>query len=53
MLTLADFPDTQPDTIPGLVYSPQWHREQEMQERAWLDDYAQWGLNIGARFVQD
>jgi hypothetical protein len=53
MLTLADFPDTQPDTIPGLAYSIEWHREQEAMERAWLDDYARWGLDLGARVVQD
>lgn len=40
MLALADPPDTQPDLIPGLTYSPEWHREQEADERAWLDDYA-------------
>lgn len=39
MLATADLPDTQPETIPGLVYSPEWHREQEQEERAWLDDY--------------
>lgn len=33
-------PDTQTDTIPGLVYSPEWHRQQEDEERAWLDDHA-------------
>lgn len=32
-------PDTQTDLIPGLAYPPEWHREQEATEQAWLDDY--------------
>lgn len=42
MLALADPPDTQPDLIPGLVYSPEWHREQEAAERAYLDARIRW-----------
>lgn len=42
MLALADPPATQPDTIPGLTYPPEWHREEEDKERAWLDAYARW-----------
>lgn len=42
MLALADLPHTQPDHIPGLTYPPEWHREQEDLERAWLDGYARW-----------
>jgi hypothetical protein len=40
MVATATRPDTQPDTIPGLAYPPEWHRQQELEERAWLDDYA-------------
>ena len=40
MLATHAVPDTQPDTIPGLIYPPEWHRQQETEERAWLDDYA-------------
>lgn len=32
-------PDTTPDLIPGLIYPPEWHRQQEDEEQAWLDDY--------------
>jgi hypothetical protein len=42
MLALADPPDTQPDLTPGLVYSPEWHREQEAAERAYLDARIRW-----------
>jgi hypothetical protein len=53
MLTLVDYPDTQPDTIPGLTYPPDWHREEEAREQAWLDAYARWALRLGALPVQD
>lgn len=42
MLALADRPTIQPDLIPGLKYPPEWHREQEADERARLDAYARW-----------
>jgi len=29
-----------PGPIPGLHHSPEWHREQEDSERAWLDQWA-------------
>lgn len=40
MAHTAPCPDTQHDHLPGLAYSPEWHREQDAEERAWLDDYA-------------
>jgi hypothetical protein len=50
MLALADppAPKTEPETglIPGLTYSPEWHREQEDRERVWLDAYVRWSLRI-------
>ncbi|WP_176742631.1 hypothetical protein [Streptomyces sp. LUP47B] len=50
MLALADPPppQTEPETalIPGLAYSPEWHREQEDMERVWLDAYVRWSLRI-------
>lgn len=46
MLALADppTPQGQPETglIPGLKYSPAWHREQEDLEQALLNEYARW-----------
>lgn len=44
MLTLADPPPTttQPDLIPGLKNSPEWHRMQEQAERAYLDARIRW-----------
>jgi hypothetical protein len=42
MLALAEPPHTQPDHTPGLKHSPEWHREQEDKERAWLDAYNRW-----------
>jgi hypothetical protein len=53
MLTLADYPDIQSGTIPGLTYPPDWHREEEAKEQAWLDAYARWALRLGALPVQD
>lgn len=47
MLALAEPPPTtEPGLIPGLKYSPGWHREQEDKERAWLDAYVRWTLRI-------
>ena len=47
MLALAEPPPphTGPQTslIPGLKQSPQWHREQEDLERAWLDQWMRAG----------
>lgn len=40
MLALADSPSPASDYIPGLTRSDEWHREQEAEERAWLDEYA-------------
>lgn len=47
MLALADPPppEAQPEPnglIPGLKYPPAWHRQQEDQEQAWLNEYARW-----------
>lgn len=42
MLALADPPTTRPDLIPGLKYSPEWHRMQEQAERAYLDARIRW-----------
>jgi hypothetical protein len=57
MLALADPtpPATSPEPhyIPGLKYSPQWHREQEDEEQVWLNAYARWALKCGAFPVQD
>lgn len=44
MLALADKPSTQPGLIPGLKYSPEWHRMQEQAERACLDGRIRWCL---------
>lgn len=56
MLALAEPPPpqtepTEPETglIPGLTYSPEWHREQEDLERAWLNAYTRWTLKYGTR----
>jgi len=49
MLALADPPDTQHQTIPGLKHTPAWHRAQEIAERAWLDAYMRWTLKYGRR----
>lgn len=53
MLALADPP--QPDTgmIPGLKYPPEWHREQEDAEQAWLDAYIRWAERFRALPVQE
>jgi hypothetical protein len=48
MLTLADYPDTEPASIPGLTYPTDWHREEEARERAWLDAYTRWALRLDA-----
>ena len=40
MLTLADYPDIEPATIPGLTYPTDWHRAEEAKEQAWLDQWA-------------
>lgn len=53
MLALADPPAVRPDLIPGLKYSPPWHREQEDKERDWLDAYVRWTLKFRTRPVQD
>lgn len=39
MAATAVCPDTPPDLIPGLLYPPEWHRQQEADERAWLDTF--------------
>jgi hypothetical protein len=53
MLALAEPPPphTEPEAalIPGLTYSPEWHREQEDLERAWLDAYTRRALRYGTR----
>ena len=53
MLALAEPPppQTEPETglIPGLKRSPEWHREQEDLERAWLNAYTRWTLKYGTR----
>lgn len=49
MLALADPPTNQPGPIPGLKRSPEWHRAQEDQERAWLDNWMQWAAKFGRR----
>lgn len=53
MLALADPPPQQSATeaglIPGLKYPPEWHREQEDLERAWLDTYTRRTLKYGTR----
>lgn len=55
MLALADPPPPQAepeaDHIPGLKRSPEWHREQEDLERAWLDAYTRWTLTYATRPV--
>lgn len=57
MLALADPPPPhtppEPDLIPGLTYSPQWHREQETLEQAWLDAYIRCCLKCGSLPVHD
>jgi hypothetical protein len=52
MLTLADYPDIQSGTIPGLTYPPDWHREEEAREQAWLNAYARRALQLTALPVQ-
>jgi len=47
MLALADPPHTQLGHIPGLKYPPEWHREQEAKEQAWLNAWARWGRKLG------
>ena len=53
MLALAEPPPQQsepaPGLIPGLKQSPQWHREQEDLERAWLNAHMRWTLKYGTR----
>jgi len=55
MLALADppppttTPHAEPDPIPGLKHTPEWHRAQEIAERAWLDAYMRWTLKYGRR----
>lgn len=49
MLALADPPAAEPGLIPGLKHPPEWHREQEDRERAWLDAYMRWTLKYGTR----
>jgi hypothetical protein len=49
MLALAEPPPTQPDPVPGLKRSPEWHRAQEDQERAWLDAYMRRALKCSRR----
>jgi len=53
MLALADPPPPTADLIPGLKYSPEWHREQEEREQAWLNAYARWVLKFGSLPVRD
>lgn len=57
MLALADPPPPhtppEPDLIPGLTYSPRWHREQETLEQAWLDAYIRCCLKCGVLPVHD
>lgn len=47
MLATAEHPDTQPKLIPGLVYPPEWHRDEEAMERAYLDARVRWYLRAG------
>lgn len=47
MLALAEPPTTQSDLIPGLKRSPEWHREEEAREQAWLNAYARWAVKYG------
>lgn len=44
MLALADPPQAQPKSVLGLKCSPEWHREQERLERAYLDAHIRWHL---------
>ncbi|MEU5322913.1 hypothetical protein AB0G67_40115 [Streptomyces sp. NPDC021056] len=37
MLALADPPQPTTGMIPGLKYPPEWHREEEAREQAWLN----------------
>lgn len=39
MALTATCPDTPFDVLPT-EFSPKWHRQQEADERAWLDQYA-------------
>lgn len=47
MLALADPPATEPQPIPGLKYPPEWHREEEDREQAWLNAHIRWSLRRG------
>jgi hypothetical protein len=51
MLALAEPPHTQPEPepVPGLKRSPEWHRAQEDQERSWLDAYMRRALKCSRR----
>ena len=54
MLALAEPPPPQTEPQPGclisgLKHSPEWHREQEDLERAWLDAYTRWTLRHATR----
>ena len=57
MLALAEPPpphtEPQPEPefglIAGLKQTPEWHREQEDLERAWLNAYTRWTLKYGTR----
>lgn len=39
MAHTAPCPDTQHDHLPGLAYSPEWHRQQDAEEQAWLNAF--------------
>jgi hypothetical protein len=53
MLALAEPPpphtEPAPGLIPGLKQTPEWHREQEDLERAWLNAHMRWTLKYGTR----
>lgn len=37
---LEALPRPTADAEPAAKFTPEWHQQQEAEERAWLDDYA-------------